>query len=454
MPLNRRRFVQAAATTVAGSSLLPLSGCAGTNLPSPVTDTEFQHNWASNYTYRAKTLYAPRSVTEVQELVRSLDKQKALGSRHCFNNIADSPGSQISTRNLNSLVAIDEGAGTVTVEAGARYGDFARTLYDRGYALHNLASLPHITVAGACATGTHGSGVENGNLATSVVSLELVRPDGELVVIDRNHPDFPAVTVGLGCFGIVTKLTLALQPAFDVRQEIYVNLPFASAVDNFDAIMASGYSVSLFTDWLDGNVSEVWIKRREDRAYPALDGEFYGAIAAAENMHPIAGLSTDAVSDQMGRPGPWYDRLPHFKMEFTPSAGKEIQSEFFVPREHAVEAFRALEAMGADIQPRLLISEVRTVKADNFWLSPAYRRDSVAFHFTWKPETEAVLAILPEIEQTLAPFTPRPHWGKVFTMDKATLRSRYPQGEAFIALANAYDPEGKFRNAYLEQRLI
>ena len=454
MSINRRTFVQATASVAAGSVLFPLASCAGPKLPSPVTDTSPRHNWAGNYTYRAERLYAPESAAEVKQLVRGLGKQKALGSRHCFNNIADSPGSQISTRKLDKVIDIDGSAGTVTVGAGARYGDFARELYDRGYALHNLASLPHITVAGACATGTHGSGVENGNLATAVTALELVRPDGELVRLDRTHPDFPAVVVGLGAFGIVTQVTLALQPAFDVRQEIYVNLPFASAVDNFTEIMSSGYSVSLFTDWLDGNVSEVWIKRREDRRYSELTGEFYGAMAATENMHPIAGLSTDAVSDQLGRPGPWYERLPHFKMDFTPSAGKELQSEYFVPRDRAVEAFRALERMGTEIQPRLLISEIRAISADEFWMSPAYQRDSVAFHFTWKPESEAVLALLPDIEAALAPFEARPHWGKIFTLDKATLRSRYPRAQEFIDLTNRYDPEGKFRNTYLDQRLV
>ncbi len=451
--MNRKDFMKTTSMIVAGGMVVPLSTCSRQAQPGLVENPGVRQNWAGNYTYRAERLYQPASVEEVQELVASLGKQKALGSRHCFNNIADSPENQISTAQLNKLLLLDQDARTVTVEAGARYGDFAEELYDRGYALHNLASLPHITVAGACSTGTHGSGVENGNLATPVVSLELVKPDGSLVTIDREHPDFSAVAVGLGAFGIITKLTLEVQPAFEVRQDIFNNLPLTSVVDNFDTIMSAGYSVSLFTDWLDGNVSEIWIKRRMDTEQEELGGEYYGALAATENMHPIAGLSNEAVSDQMGRPGPWYDRLPHFKMGFTPSAGKELQSEYFVPRENAVEAILAIEAMREEINPHLLISEIRTIKADDFWMSMAYQRDSVALHFTWKQEVEEVMALLPLIEEALAPFAVRPHWGKLFTVNAATLRQRYPRMDDFLALTKVYDPEGKFRNTYLTNRL-
>nr|WP_232830074.1 FAD-binding protein [Lewinella sp. IMCC34191] len=439
---------------VAGGLVVAFTACSPQVLPGLVEEPGARKNWAGNYTYHAEQLYRPETVEEVQELMVELGSLKALGSRHCFNNIADSPGSQISTSGLNKLLSVDEEAMTVTVQAGARYGDFAEELHGRGYALHNLASLPHITVAGACATGTHGSGVENGNLATAVVSLDLVKPDGELVTLDREHPDFPAVVVGLGAFGIVTQLTLAMQPTFDVRQDIYNNLPLTSVVDHFDTIMSAGYSVSLFTNWLDGNVSEVWIKRRTDEEVEEMGGEYYGSLAATENMHPIAGLSTDAVSDQMGRPGPWYDRLPHFKMGFTPSAGEELQSEFFVPRENAVEAILAIEAMAGEVNPLLLISEIRTIAADDFWMSPAYQRDSVALHFTWKQQEEEVLALLPAIEEALAPFAVRPHWGKLFTINAATLRQRYPKMNDFVALAKRYDPEGKFRNTYLDNRVV
>ncbi|THH35588.1 D-arabinono-1,4-lactone oxidase [Neolewinella litorea] len=452
--MRRNDFLKCTAVTVAGGIILPLASCS-TRPPSALVESPgVRQNWAGNYTYRADNLYEPTTVEEVQDLVHRLDRQKALGSRHCFNSIADSPENQISTQKLNNMLGLDEARQTVDVQAGARYGDFAEELHARGYALHNLASLPHITVAGACATGTHGSGVTNGNLATSVVSLNLVKADGELVTIDRKHPDFPAVVVGLGAFGVVTRLTLAVQPAFEVRQDVFTDLPLAAVTDHFQAIMSAGYSVSLFTDWMDGKVSEVWIKRRMDAAPDDLGDDFYGARAATENLHPIAGLSNEAVSDQLGRPGPWYDRLPHFRMGFTPSAGKELQSEYFVPRDRAVEALLAIEALRDQIHPHLMISEIRTIAADEFWASPCYQQDSVAIHFTWKPDGPEVMALLPRIEATLEPFGVRPHWGKLFTLEAATLRQRYPRLADFAALADRYDPAGKFRNDFLKQRVF
>jgi xylitol oxidase len=407
-------------------------------------------NWAGNYTYKAEKLYEPTTAEEVQQLVKKLDQQKALGSRHCFNNIADSPKNQISTKNMNRVVSLDAENKTITVESGARYGDFSEELYEKGYALHNLASLPHITVVGACSTGTHGSGVTNGNLATPVVALELVTPSGELVTIDRNHPDFYGIVVGLGAFGIVTKVTLEIEEAFDVTQNVFVDLPLPALVENFDEIMSSGYSVSLFTDWMDEKISEVWVKRRVDAEHAVLGDDFYGAKAATENLHPIASISAESCSEQMGIPGPWYNRLPHFKMGFTPSAGEELQSEFFIPRKNAVEAILALEKMKNEINPHLMITEVRTIAADEFWMSPAYHQDSVAIHFTWKPKSKEVMALLPKIEATLAPFNVRPHWGKLFTVDPNTLHERYEKFADFLALAKKYDPEGKFKNDYLD----
>lgn len=450
MVMNRKEFIKTSTVVFTGTLLSPYLACTPQNTTKEELQEIIRKNWAGNYTYQAKQLLEPSTVEEVQELVKSLGKQKALGSKHCFNNIADSPDTQISTKNLNQVVSLDEVNKTLTVEAGVRYGDFSEELYRKGYALHNLASLPHITVAGACATATHGSGVKNGNLATSVKAIELVTPSGELVNIDRNHPDYPAVVVGLGAFGIITKVTLEIQEAFEVRQDVFQDLPLASVEKSFDEIMSSGYSVSLFTNWMDKNVSEVWVKRRMDTSPVDLGEDFYGAKAATKNLHPIIELSAESCSDQMGVPGPWYDRLPHFKMGFTPSAGEELQSEYFIPRPNAVEAILAIENLREEIYPHLMITEIRTIAADNFWMSPCYQQDSIAIHFTWKPKTEEVLNTLPKIESALAPFAVKPHWGKLFTIDPTTLHERYVKFTEFLALAKKYDPEGKFRNSYLD----
>lgn len=448
--MERKEFLKISTLTLVGGTIAPYWACSPKKPQIEEIQAEIRKNWAGNYTYQAKNLYEPETVEEVQELVKKLNKQKALGSKHCFNNIADSPESQISTRKLNKVISIDEQQKTVTVEAGTRYGDFAEELDAKGFAIANLASLPHITVAGACATATHGSGVKNGNLATQVMAVELVTPSGDLVTIDRDHEDFPAVVVGLGAFGIITKVTLAVEDTFQVRQDVYLNLPLEAIESNFDTIMSSGYSVSLFTDWTNKNISEVWIKSRMDQNFGDFGDDFFGAKAATENIHPILGLPAENCSEQMGVPGPWYNRLPHFKMGFTPSAGEELQSEFFIARKNAVEGMLAIEKMNEEISPELLITEIRTIAADNFWMSPCYQQDSVSIHFTWKQNTEEVLNLLPKIEAALAPYSVKPHWGKLFKVDPSTLHQRYEKFSEFLALAQKYDPNGKFKNAYLD----
>lgn len=451
--MKRKLFIRTSSLAVVGGLVSPYISCSPKKEKGVGGPANVRKNWAGNYTYRAASLHEPSTVEEVQELIKKSGKQKALGSRHCFNDIADSPGNQISTRSLNKIVSLNEADHSLTLEAGARYGDFSRELYEKGYALPNLASLPHITVAGACATATHGSGVKNGNLATPVLAIELVTPKGDLVQIDRSNPDFYAVVVGLGAFGIITKVVLDVQPAFEVRQDVFLELPLAALEKNFDEIMSSGYSVSLFTNWMDQKVSEVWIKRRMDLLPADLGDDFYGARPATKNIHPIIELSAESCSEQMGIPGPWYERLPHFKMDFTPSAGEELQSEYFVPRENAIDAILAIEKMKDQIFPQLMITEIRTIAADSFWMSPCYQQDSVSIHFTWKPKTKEVLNVLPEIEATLAPYGVRPHWGKLFSLAPETLHDRYKKFADFKALAHAYDPEGKFRNNYLDMNI-
>ncbi|MEM7380042.1 MAG: D-arabinono-1,4-lactone oxidase [Bacteroidota bacterium] len=359
----------------------------------------------------------------------------------------------MSTKYLNKISSVDKANGTITIESGVKYGDFAEELHQQGYALHNLASLPHITVAGACATATHGSGINNGNLATAVVAIELVTPEGETKQIDRTHPDFNAIVVGLGAFGLITKLTLEVQDTFDVRQDVFLDLPLSSLESNFEEIVSSGYSVSLFTDWLDEKISEVWIKRRLDQPIEDLGTAFFGAKAATRSVHPIVAMSAESCTEQMGEAGAWYERLPHFKMGFVPSVGNELQSEYFIPRTNAVEAILALENLKDQIAPVLLISEIRFVAADSFWMSPCYNQECIALHFTWKQLTEEVLDVLPKIESALRPFNVKPHWGKLFTIDPKELQSRYQKYPDFIALAGKYDPKGKFKNAFLTRNL-
>lgn len=450
--MKRKEFIKTSSTAVAVTFLSPILSCTSKEETAEVV----RKNWAGNYQYKAKNLYEPSTVKEVQNFILKKEKHKALGSCHCFNNIADSPENQISTKKLNKFLELDEENMTVTVEAGVRYGDFAEELHQKGFAIHNLASLPHISVAGAIATATHGSGVGNGNLATSVKAIEIVNAAGQVLNFDRDKDGdkFNGMVVNLGALGIVTKVTLDVVPTFLVRQDIFQNLPVSALKDNFDEIMSSGYSVSLFTDWMDDNVSQIWIKRIVEPNTEDMPVEYFGATAATKNLHPITELSAENCTDQMGEAGPWYERLPHFKMGFTPSSGEELQSEFFVPRENAVEAYLAIEKMKNEIKPQLMISEIRTIKADDLWLSTAYKRESVAFHFTWKQKDKEVRALLPKIEAALAPFGVRCHWGKIFSINKEILHERYERMEDFLALVKEFDPNNKFENAYLDLNIM
>lgn len=414
-------------------------------------------NWAGNLTYSTDRLHEAASVDQVRALVRSRSKVKALGTRHCFNSIADSRHNLLSLKPMHAMVALDDDAPTVTVDGGITYGQLCPDLDAKGFALHNLASLPHISIAGACSTATHGSGEENGNLSTAVSALEFVTADGGVVELTRKSggETFHGAVVGLGALGVMTRITLDIQPTFAMRQYVYENLPLAAIRDHFDEIQASGYSVSLFTDWQKQRINELWIKSRAgDGREFAAPPEFFGAKLATRNLHPIAELSAENCTEQMGVPGPWYERLPHFRMGFTPSAGKELQSEYFVPRHNAVDAILAIERLRDQVFQHLLISEIRTVAADGLWLSPCYRRPSVAIHFTWKQDWPAVRRLLPVIEKELSPFQPRPHWGKLFALSPPELRSRYEKLEQFVELARRYDPKGKFRNDFLNTNLF
>lgn len=414
-------------------------------------------NWAGNLEYGTDRVYAAESVEQARQFVKTQSRLKVLGTRHCFNNIADTTDQFLSLQPLDKEIALDRQERTVTVEAGIRYGQLCPHLDEQGFALHNLASLPHISIAGACSTGTHGSGVANGNLSTAVSELELVLASGDVVKLSRQRDGdtFRGAVVGLGALGVITKVTLDVQPRYTMRQYVYENLPLNQVKDHFDAIVSSAYSVSLFTDWQKQRINEVWLKSRVEEGKSAdAPEEFYGARRATKNLHPIAELSAENCTEQMGVPGPWYERLPHFRMGFTPSAGKELQTEYFVPREHAVDAILAVEKLRDQISPHLMISEIRTIAADDLWMSPAYRRDSVAIHFTWKPEWPEVRALLPVIEKELGPFQPRPHWGKLFTISPAQLRASYERLPEFVELSRKYDPKGKFRNEFLNRNIF
>jgi xylitol oxidase len=410
-------------------------------------------NWAGNVTFGAARALRPGTLPQLRELVAGSPRARALGSGHSFSPIADTTGALLSLDDLPRVVWIDEERQAVTVSAAIRYGELAARLHRAGYALHNLASLPHICVAGACATGTHGSGDGNGCLATAVSALEMVTADGELAAVSRDSAgdDFPGMVVALGALGVVTSMTLTIEPAFTVRQWVYQDLPRSQLDAHFAEIFASAYSVSVFTDWRPPYACRVWVKHKagpDDSWTPP--PRWLDARLADGPLHPVPGMDPDHTTQQLGVPGPWYERLPHFRPEYTPSSGDELQSEYLVPRELAVQALAALNPIAHQIAPVLRIAEIRTIAADDLWLSPCYRRDSAGFHFTWRQDTAAVTPVLAAIEERLAPFGARPHWGKLFVTNPAPLYPRLPD---FRNLMARYDPAGKFRNAFIDRFL-
>lgn len=389
-------------------------------------------NWAGNTAFTAARIHHPTSLDELRRLVADAPRVRALGSGHSFNDVADSPGELVRLDRMPHLVEIDSAAARVRVGAATTYARLATELHAAGFALANLASLPHISVAGSVATGTHGSGPGNQSLSAAVRALELVTADGSLVTLERGHDDFPGAVVALGALGVVTALTLDLVPAFELRQYVREDVPDDAPLDE---VMADGYSVSLFTDYRG---TRAWIKRRDELP----GGDWHGARPADGPRHPVPGMPAESCTAQLGVPGPWHERLPHFRPDAPPSsAGNELQSEWLLDRADGAAALRELRAAGDRIRPVLQISEVRTIAADDLWLSPSYGRDSVAFHFTWVKDPEAVLPVIKLVEDVLAPFGPRPHWGKLFSRRPAV-------PDRFRDLVRRYDPDGVFANAF------
>lgn len=405
-------------------------------------------NWAGNLSFGAARVHRPRSLDELREAVAGAERIRALGSGHSFSKVVEPAGDLVRLDALPPSVDVDVASSTATVGAGMRYADVAYELQRQGLALANLASLPHISVGGSCATGTHGSGDTQGSLATAVSGLCLVGPEGDLVEVrrDGDRNSFAGTVVALGALGVVTQLTLDVEPAFDVAQAVYVGVALDDVVSRFDEVFGAGYSVSLFTDWRSDEAT-VWLKSRVDR--PAY--EWVGGGRAAQHpLHPVPGMSPSTCTEQLGRAGPWYDRLPHFRAASDLGVADELQSEFFLPRSQAVAAFTALRSMGDVVSPVLQIGEIRTVCADDLWLSPAYGRDSVTFHFTWTNDEATVAPVMAAVEERLAGLGSRPHWAKLTTMALPDIRACYTRAEDFERLLEAFDPSAKFGNPFVD----
>jgi len=383
--------------------------------------------------------------------VAGADRVRVLGTGHSFSPVADTDGVLVLLDAMPAVLDVDARTSTATVSAGTRWGELAPAVHEHGLALHNMGSLPHISVAGSASTGTHGSGIRLGCLATAVRSLDLVIPGGEVLTVSRGDDGFAGHVVALGSLGAVTSLVLDVEPAYGIEQTVWDGLPFDVAAASFDDVMAAAYSVSLFTTWTGPVFEQVWVKRRIDE--PVADLAWTGARPADGPRHPVAGVDPVACTEQGGAAGPWFERLPHFRLEFTPSAGAELQTEYMVPRSLAAQALEAVLGIARFVAPVTQVSEIRTVAADDLWLSPCEGRDTVCLHFTWVDDADAVAPAVRAVEEALAPFGARPHWGKVFTTDPGIVRSLYPRLGDFEALRDRLDPQRVMANAFVDRYL-
>jgi xylitol oxidase len=406
-------------------------------------------NWAGNHIYTAETIHRPVSLDELRQIVTSSTQLRGLGTRHTFNDVGEAR-TLVRLDGFEPGISFDHEAMTASVNPGVRYGEFAAALHKAGLALHNMGSLPHISVGGATATGTHGSGDRNRNLSSAVCAIELMTSDGEIVRVKRGDPDFNGMVVHIGALGIVTRLTYDVQPTYNVYQEVFEGLSWEALTGHFDQVTASGYSVSIFTLYGE-DAGVLWRKHRLEAGEEPGEFETWGARPSLVDRHPVDELSGHACTKQLRVPGPWCERLPHFLIDRIPASGEEIQSEYFVDRAHAMAAIEALRAFKPEMADIFMIGEIRTVAQDDLWLSMAYGRETVAFHFSWFMHPARLAELQPKLDGLFAQFDARPHWGKTADYRGEYLERVYPKFGDFRALRQRLDPRGVFVTPFLER---
>lgn len=400
-------------------------------------------NWGGNIEYRASTVHRPATFDELRDAVVQSRAARAIGSRHSFNRLADSD-TLIDLSRMPEDMVVNHAESTVTVAGHVSYGRLAVELQRNGLALHNLASLPHISIAGAVATATHGSGVANGNLATAVRGMEILRSDGEVAWVGGDA--LRDLVVHLGALGVVTRVELAVEATYDVSQTVFDGLGWSDFFAGFDQIMALATSVSAFTTW-GSVVGQIWCKQRTG-ADPM---EIAGATAASVEQHPIPGHDATNCTPQLGTPGPWHERLPHFRMGFAPSSGDEIQSEWHVPARDGAASIDAVRSTADHFSDVLMVTEIRTVATDQLLLSPQFDQETVSLHFTWANRPSEVAEAVSAVEHALAPFAPRAHLGKVFSKGLTGIDSA--RRDRFVEQCRTWDPNQVFWSQWLEENL-
>jgi xylitol oxidase len=409
-------------------------------------------NWSHTVSFSSSEVARPRDLDELRSVVAASERVRALGTRHSFNRVGDTVGTHVLLDAMPRHLVVSADRSEVTCDAATTHAELSTALAAHGLALPNLCSSPHLGVVGAVQTGAHGSGVDQPALAAHVTRLELVDGTGALRTVAAGDPDLDAVSVGLGAFGVVHRITQRVVPAFEMSQTVDLDLGWDALLPHLHEVAASAYSVSLFTRYDDRGATQVWRKHRLGDP-EVLDLRDLGARPATETLHPLPASGAQDVTPQLGVPGPSHERLPHVHPDVCPRFGSEIQSEYLLDAARALEAIEALRGLADRLDPLLAIAEIRHVGADSAWLSPSGGRDSVALHFTWQRLPEELGELLPVVEAALLPLGARPHWGKAFACSPHDLRAAYPRIEEWGALVGAYDPERRFRNDLVDALL-
>ncbi len=408
-------------------------------------------NWAGNLSFSSKEFIEIDSVKKLQTIVSNARGIKVLASGHSFSDIADTKDTLISIKNLSFEIGIDSNKREALVPAGMQYSDVSRYLEKHGWAVSNMASLGEVTIAGAILTGTHGSGSSNGILSTAVIGFEMVLESGSILTTDReNSSDFPGFIVSLGALGVFTKYKLKIVPSFSIRQVVYENINIESIANNFDLVFDRAYSVSFFSNWAQNSTGQIWMKFLDDSKPFNISSDWIDGNLAKVKQHPVKINDASPCTDQLATSGKWLDRLPHFKLNSSPVSGDEVQTEYLVDRRYVKQYISELAEIGDEIASKVYTTEIRTIKADDLWLSGAYERETVGFHFTWR-KSDSLVNFLPKIESILGKHDGRPHWGKLFDVPKDKLPSRYPKFSDFEVLLQKYDPNKKFRNNFINK---
>jgi len=416
-------------------------------------------NWAGNVVFTPGVVHRPRDADELRRLVAESSQVHAIGTGYSFSPVADSRGTLVSLSDLPPLLEVSPDRSTVTVGAGMTFASVVGELERQGLALENMGSLPHICVAGAASTGTHGSGDTNRCLAATVREVELVTATGDLCVLGRDDPRFGGAVLALGRLGVMTRLVLDVVPSFEVAQTVWEGIGWDALLANLDEVMARAYSVSVFTTFDPPEAQDpaidaarVWVKHRTGD--PVVDLSALGARPLDHQVHPTPGLDPASCTVQRGVPGRWCERLPHFSAEGAPSSsGAELQSEWYVDRPHGPDALRAVLAVADRFRHVLQVAELRTVAPDGLWLGPAGSGGALGLHATWHPDPGPVAEAIDAVEEALAPFAPRPHWGKVFRLEPHDVRGRFPRWDEFASLVRELDPDGVFGNDFIDRYL-